>query len=308
MMHFINLPITDVFYYLSLNHEIPLQPTLPIRKIQFHSANEQATITGDIGYITVRGNHERSLENQLAKLVKSKIKYDQKPDYQQLKKKFDKIIVATGDPQTTKNLNQWQQTDVSVKIIGATIEGEFEPTTVKMWLNNNFAPQGYGYFLPIGNKLASIAIATPHDIVDWETLWDKFLAQLNFDFRIKDTFQIDHYEIGRAKTQQFDNTYIIGHAGGFIMPFLGFGQFTSIESGILVAKALVKNKNYNKLTKNLRKDYKTSYKLRKIMAKMNNSQLDKLVKTLNNNTVKRMFLQRKINVAKILGWLSSLLG
>lgn len=304
MMHFINLPITDVFYYLSLNQEIPLQPTLPIRTMKFYSANQEATITGDIGYITVRGNHERSLENQLGKLVKSEIKYDQKPDYQDLKEEFNKVVIATGDPRTTKKLDQWQQTDVSVKIIGATIEGEFEPTTVKMWLNNDFAPQGYCYLLPIGNKLASIAIATPQDTVDWEKLWNKFTGQLKFDFRIKDTFQLNHYEIGQAKTQQFDNTYLIGHAGGFIMPFLGFGQFSSIESGLLAAKAINKDQNYNQLAKNLRKDYNLSLKLRKVMAKMSNFHFDKLVKTLNNKTVQKMFLQRKINLAKILSWLS----
>jgi flavin-dependent dehydrogenase len=305
MMHFINLPITDTFYYLNLNHEIPIQATLPIRKIKFFGPSETATIIGDIGHITVRGNHERSLENQLAKLVKSKIKYNIRPNYHDLKKEFDKIIIATGDPSTTKKLKQWKKTDVSVKIIGATIEGKFEPTTVKMWLNNDFAPQGYGYFLPLGHKLASIAIATPHDIVDWNKLWNTFLAQINFEFRIKDTFQLDHYEIGQTKTQEFDNTYLIGNAGGFIMPFLGFGQFSSIESGLLVAKAINKNQNYNKLTKNLRKDYLQSYKLRQLMAKMSNTQYDKLIKALNNQTIKKMFLQRKINIAKIIAWLSS---
>ncbi|GAB6098319.1 NAD(P)/FAD-dependent oxidoreductase [Halanaerocella petrolearia] len=305
MMHLINLPITDAFYYLSLNHELPLQPTLPIRKIKFYGPTETATIVGDIGYITARGNHERSLENQLAKLVSCPIKLNTEPDYNTLKESFDKVIIATGDPATVKNLGQWQQTDISVKIIGATIEGKFEPTTVKMWLNHNFAPQGYGYLLPLGHKLASLAIATPHDIVDSDKLWTKFLSQLNFSFRIKDTFQIDKYEIGRTKTQQFNNTYIIGHAGGFIMPFLGFGQLSSIESGLLVTKSIINRIDYNKLTKSLRNDYQTSYKLRKLMASLSNTQYDKLVHKLNNRTIKKIFLQRKINLAKIIGWLSS---
>lgn len=304
MMHLINLPVTDAFYHLSLNHELPLQPTLPIRKIEFYGPTESATIVGDIGYINSRGNHERSLENQLGKLITSNINYNTEPDYNTLKNNFDKVIIATGDPATTKRLNQWHQTDVSVKIIGATIEGKFEATTVKMWLNHNFAPQGYGYMLPLGHKLASLAIATPHDIVDWKRLWQNFLNQLNFDFRIKDTFQIDKYEIGQSKTQEFNNTYIIGHAGGFVMPFLGFGQFTSIESGILVAQAINRNQNYNKLTKNFQQDYYTSLKLRKLLAKLSNPQYDKLVKGLNNRTVKKMFLQRKINLAKLVGWLS----
>ncbi|ADL13569.1 NAD(P)/FAD-dependent oxidoreductase [Acetohalobium arabaticum] len=305
MMHIINLPITDVFYYLSLNRELPLQPTLPIRKIIFYGPTNKATIVGDIGYITIRGNHERSLENQLAKLVDSPINYNNKPDYQKLKREFDEVIIATGDPRTIKKIDQWQQTDVSVKIIGATIEGKFNPTTVKMWLNHNLAPQGYAYLLPFGHKLASIAIATPHDIVDSKHLWSNFLDQLDFEFRIKDTFQVDHYEIGQTKTQQFDNTYLIGHAGGFVMPFLGFGQFSSIESGILVSQAITEGKDYNQLTDKLKKDYKVSLKLRKLFAKMSNNQYDKLVKALNNRVVKKMFLQRKINLAKIIGWLST---
>lgn len=104
MMHIINLPITDVFYYLSLNRELPLQPTLPIRKIIFYGPTNKATIVGDIGYITIRGNHERSLENQLAKLVDSPINYNNKPDYQKLKREFDEVIIATGDPRTIKRL------------------------------------------------------------------------------------------------------------------------------------------------------------------------------------------------------------
>ncbi|SJZ49777.1 Dehydrogenase (flavoprotein) [Selenihalanaerobacter shriftii] len=305
MLHLINLPITDAFYYLSLNQEIPLQPTLPIRKIKFYGPNENATIIGDIGYITIRGNHERSLENQLGKLIKSKIKHNQRPDYQSLKDNFDKVIIATGDARTTKKLDQWQHTDVSVKIIGATIEGKFEPTTVKMWLNHNLAPQGYAYLLPFGHKLASLAIATLHDTVNFKELWNNLLEELNFEFKIKDTFQIDHYEIGRPKTNEFNNTYLIGQAGGFIMPFLGFGQFSSIESGILVKKAITEDKNYDILTKNLKNDYQNSYKLRKIIGGMSNKQYDKLVKSLNNKTVKKMFLQRKINITKLIGWLSS---
>lgn len=159
--------------------------------------------------------------------------------------------------------------------------------------------------LPFGHKLASIAIATPHDIVDSKHLWSNFLDQLDFEFRIKDTFQVDHYEIGQTKTQQFDNTYLIGHAGGFVMPFLGFGQFSSIESGILVSQAITEGKDYNQLTDKLKKDYKVSLKLRKLFAKMSNNQYDKLVKALNNRVVKKMFLQRKINLAKIIGWLST---
>lgn len=169
-----------------------------------------------------------------------------------------------------------------------------------MWLNHNLAPQGYAYLLPFGHKLTSIAIPTPHDIVDWKQLWSNFLDQLDFEFRIKDTFQIDHYEIGQVKTQQFNNTYLIGHAGGSIMPFLGFGQFSSIESGILVSQAIIEGENYNKLTNRLKKDYKVSLKLRKLFAKMSNDQYDKLVRVLNNQTVKKMFLQRKINLAKII--------
>jgi flavin-dependent dehydrogenase len=304
MMHIINSPVTDVFYYLNLDCELPLQPTLPIRKIEFFGPTSKATIIGDIGYITIRGNHAYSLENQLAKLVTCDIKYKQTPHYNQLKKNFSKVIIATGDPITTKRLNQWQQTDVSVKIIGATLEGNFSPTTVKMWLNHELAPQGYGYLLPLGHKLASLAIATQHDRVDWEELWNKFLEQLDFEFRIKDTFQINHYEIGRAKTHHFNDTYIIGHAGGFIMPFLGFGQFSSIESGRLAAQAIKENKNYNKLTSSLKQDYKTSLKLRRLMARMSNSQYDKLVQALNYKTAQQLFLQRKVN---LLNWLSKLI-
>lgn len=304
-MHFINSPIKDVFYYLSLEHKLPLQPTFPISKLEFYSPQEKATIAGDIGYITIRGNYPTSLEKQLAKLINSKINYEQEPDYQKLKNEFDKVIIATGDPQITKNLKQWQKTDVSVKIIGATIKGNFEVTTVKMWLNQNFAPQGYAYLLPFEEKLASIALATPYDIVDWKELWQKFLNQLNFNFEVKDTFQIDKYEIGKSKTQAFDNTYLVGNAGGFIMPFLGFGQFSAIESSLLAVEAITQNKDYNQLTKRLRRDYQASYKLRKIIGAMSNQHYDKLVKSLNNKLVKQLFLQRKINLTKLIAWLST---
>lgn len=72
----LNRPVFDSLAYFSEQHGIFLQPTANIKELILYSEHQQAMIHGHLGFTNIRGRHENSYENQLARQVKSKIIYN----------------------------------------------------------------------------------------------------------------------------------------------------------------------------------------------------------------------------------------
>lgn len=82
---------------------------------------------------------------------------------------------------------------------------------------------------------------------------------------ITDCFTVEKYIIGLCNEPRLGNTFFTGNCFGTIMPFLGFGQFASILSGIYAAHDLSGQGSYEELTGPLRLSYRNSLVLRKFM-------------------------------------------
>ena len=87
--------------------------------------------------------------------------------------------------------------------------------------------------------------------------------------------------MGRVKSRQVGKILLTGAAGGFVEPFMGFGQIPSILSGIYAAESIITGKDYNKMTAWFNKHYDNSLILREYANTMDNDKFDKLISLLN---------------------------
>lgn len=310
ILSILNRPINDMIAHLAEQYGIFLKPTGNIKELTVYSENEMAKIQGQLGFNNIRGRDEESYEMQLAKQVKSNIIFNSKYTYEDLLREYTHIVLATGDAAYAMTIQNYRQ-DLTVTLRGAMVEGDFNRYSAATWLDNRFAPMGYGYFIPISEKEANIVIAYPdYDInkeKDIDYLWDLFYNRVCLDFkqnlRITEKFEVTRYIIGICQSPRVGNTFFVGNNFGSIMPFLGFGQTTAILTGIYAAQDLCGISTYEKLVKPLQKAYKNSIVLRRAMEKLDNSKLDFMVKNMNKKIVDRVFNTKRMDPLKYLSYL-----
>ncbi|EPY6467933.1 NAD(P)/FAD-dependent oxidoreductase [Clostridium sporogenes] len=296
MFNILNKPVKDSIHYIAENYHINLKPIDQVNKLYVHSKNELGTVDGEIGYTNIRGRHKNSYESQLEKQVKCDINFNSNYEYEDLCKEFDYVVLATGDGEYSSHLGNYR-CDLTCTIKGVTVEGKFVTSSPHVWFNYDILPMGYAWLIPFSEKEANLVIAYPdypsNIKLDINYMWEKFynLACENLDqnFNITDEFEITRYMMGICNKPKIDNTYFVGNCFGTISPGLGFGQFNSILTGIYSAYDICGVVNYEKLTKNLFKNYNHSLIFRRFMENLTDDQLDFHVKNLDNKIIDTVF-------------------
>lgn len=294
MFHILNRPVRDCLPHLREKFGIQLNPNAEVHKIMLHSKNETGSISGNIGYLNVRGRQRNSYEVQLKNQVKSSIEYNSEYEYEELCKNFDAVVLATGDAAYAAHLGNYRS-DLTCTARGATIVGNFEADTPHVWFNYDILPRGYGWVIPYSDKEANIVMLYPdypHNIkLDINEMWEQFYAQashdLNQDFHITDKFEFTRYMVGICNHAKVENTYFTGNCFGAISPGLGFGQFTSILTGVFSAYDICGIGDYKQLTKPLRTNYENSLILRKLLENFKDDDFDFVVKNLSIPLISR---------------------
>jgi flavin-dependent dehydrogenase len=301
MFHVFNSPVKDCLHYLNEEYGIALKPVAEVRKIVIHSKNETGSITGNIGYTNIRGRQSDSYEVQLSNQVKSRIEFNSKYEYEELCKNYDAVVLATGDSDYASHLGNFRN-DLSCTVHGATIEGIFETDTPHVWFDYEVLPKGYGWVIPYSDKEANIVMLYPDypsiTKMDINEMWSKYytLAEkdLNQSFRITDKFEVTRYMVGICNKPKLDNTYFVGNCFGAISPGLGFGQFTSILTGIYSALDICGLGKYEDLVKPLFANYDHSLIFRRFLENLKDTDLDLAVKNLNVKLIKQ-FIDKACN-------------
>lgn len=309
LLSVLSRPQGDMLAYLADTYDIYLHPLAHISTLEVLSEHKKASLHGQLGFSNLRGREENSFEKQLARQVKSKITYNSKRPYEKLQEEYTHVVVATGDGGYAEKLHNYD-TDLTVTLKGATVEGTFDRYTVAAWLDNRYAPKGYCYFIPLSEHEANLVIAFPDypEIreLDRQALWEAFFLRagddLGQELRITDNFEITGYKIGICKAPRIGNTFFTGNCFGAIMPFLGFGQYPAILTGIYSALDLCGRGHYQDLTQHLRKSYHNALVLRRGLEKLSNSNLDRLVASLQTSAAERLFNTR-YDFLKAASWL-----
>ena len=111
---------------------------------------------------------------------------------------------------------------------------------------------------------------------------------LDQNFKITDNFEITRYMMGICNKPKIDNTYFVGNCFGTISPGLGFGQYTSILTGIYSAYDICGLGTYEELTKPLFENYNHSLVFRRFLENLTDDEIDFQVKNLDNKVIDKL--------------------
>lgn len=303
-------PVEDCIASLSEEFGIHLKPTSPIQKMELFSENEKAVIEGHLGFTNIRGREQDSFEAQLQQQTESAIHFNSEETHEQLLRNYSHVVIATGDGDYAKQTRNFRE-DLTVSIKGATVEGSFDRYSVMAWVDYDLAPYGYCFLIPLSEKEATISIAIPDlpenadvDINDlWDFFYEKVRSQLKQELPITDQFQITRYPIGICGSGRIGNSFYVGNCFGTMMPFMGFGQYDSILSGIYAAYDLCGLGKYEELMKPLRQSYENSLVLRRLMEQLSNKGLDRIIHSLQGYWGEKLFHTKSIDPLKVASYL-----
>lgn len=291
-------PIKDVLKYMKKKYDIEIKPLNTIHTIIQKSPKKTTKIKGNLGYLVLRGRGEEDLKQQIfSKLNHTEVKFNQNIHYDKLKKQYDHIIIATGDPSMTNELGCWNEWFQGYERC-ATVLGDFDENTIIMWIDKKYCKKGYAYLAPYDSHKAFISLVVS-DVNEKEVdyYWKEFLYTENLRLTMVDEFKIPHSS-GYAYPHKIDNMYFTGNAGGATDSFLGFGQFNAITMGIMAARSIINGEDYEMLIKDIVKRNKQYYHLRKEFNDLRNRHYNHLMGLVGKPGIKHVLYHSPINVLK----------
>jgi digeranylgeranylglycerophospholipid reductase len=298
ILEILNRPYYDPIKYFRKNLHIKIKPINTLKQVIHYSPNNSLSIKGNLGHLFLRGKEKNSFKNQLyAQLKKTKVRFNEIGDYKTLSQQYDYVVVANGSYTMADELGCWENQVVGY-VKGAIVHGRFDPHTLITWLNKDYCKNGYAYLTPFNEKKASIILITT-DVNEKEIkhFWELFMYTEKIKYPIIEEYTQRH-TIGHVYPHSVDNIYLAGSAGGCIEPFLGFGQMAAMHSGVMAARAIAKNKEYEKLMKLVveRNQWMTEY--RRAYNELDNKSLDRLLTVLGMPVIRQFMYNTSINVGK----------
>lgn len=310
LMSIFTRPTHDCIATLSEKFGIYLKPLANIQKIVIFSKHKKAEVVTPLGFTNLRGRVENSFESQLVQQLQTKINYNSQKTYEQLLKEHTHVVMATGDGEYAKKIHNYRE-DLTVSIYGATIEGSFDRFTVMAWLDYDLAPFGYCFFIPFSEKEGSLSVAIPdlpeNKYLDTKVLFEQLIRKVSSDWNqtlvVSDQFQISRYPIGICHSARIGNTFFIGNCFGTMMPFMGFGQYCSLLSGVFAAYDLCGRGKYEELMEPIRASYENSLVLRRGMEQLTNDSIDIIVHGLQGYWGEKLFQTKVFDPLKVASYL-----
>lgn len=297
----ITRPASDPIKYMDRRLGIKLKPLNQFRKVVHYSPNNQVTVSGPLGYFMIRGKEENSVKNQLYSQVKSQVQFNSFVQPEDLLDEFDYIVVADGHWTTPTRYGIWQEV-MRAWVIGGIFEGDFEDDTLQMWLDNELTKGVYIYSAPYSKNKAVIA----HVVQDIEHeelngYWHRFLTSRDI---LKKYNMLEHWELphhaGTVTTNRVGKVYFAGAAGGGVEPFLGFGQFNAVVSGVKIGRSIVQGSDINLLLTDVRKKSQELNTLRPLLNAATNQDFDRLLMIMKTPGLRTMIYRTHIDIIKLL--------
>ena len=273
-------PFHDYFHYINKKYGLELKPLYQIKKIIMHSSEKSISICGKLGHSIKRGIDPFSMENQIAAAAGVDILFDRYMEISDLIKDFDKIVVATGNNVITEKLGAWSDT-FNAMARYATVLGDFDTGTVEIWFDTRYARNTFCCLIPVSSREANIVLCV-NDIPSREIdiYWNEFLKIEKIKYQVIEVRDGVH-KCGLVNPYNMGKVYFTGNAAGLTDNFVGFGMFNAIESGLLAARAIAENLDYNKLILPISKNVAAIGEFRKAIDPFDNKNYDTLLSLLN---------------------------
>ena len=285
---------------------IELEPLESIKKLIIYSKNSKAVIDNeDIGFSFIMGQEPTSVTNQLLKHIKkSNMLYEKRVTIDLLKEKYDYVIAANGsrseDYVADKYLKNWKQYLVAYTRV-AKLHGDFETNAALIWGNKEVLKKGYAFLAPFNSRTASLYVTIPY-LKGWEelnTCWKDFLQQTRIldKATLLGTYDRTHVS-ANSMSVRWENCFFVGDQGGFLEPFIGLGAATAIASGVLAAKAIIGNEDYDQLTQQYKKVILTMSEVRNFYDSIDDEMFDTIVAAEDNPLLKKLIYGTDIDWLK----------
>lgn len=297
----ITRPVADPIKYMDQILGIKLKPLNHFRKVIHYSPNNQATVSGNLGYFMVRGKEENSVKNQLYSQIKSQVHFKSFAQPEDLDKEFDYIVVADGHWSTPSRYGIWQEI-MRTWLKGGIFAGDFEDDTLKMWLDNELTKGVYIYLAPYSKNKAVIAHVVQNiEHEEINSYWQRFLESHDIlkKYDMLESWELPHHA-GFVSTHKLGKVYFVGAAGGGAEPFLGFGQFNAIVSGVMTARSIARGTDINLLLKDLTKRSHQLYTFRPLMNSATNQDFDRLLTVMKAPGLRSLVYNTNIDIIKLL--------
>lgn len=300
-------PVRDMLAYLNQKYNLYLQPVQSIYASQHFGPSRSSQHKGFLGYVITRGGHPLSLDMQLYAKLKTPVQFNTPVAVADIKAEYDYVVVATSELADIP-AEVGVRVDCYAHFYHALVKGRFEPSLVKLWLNEEYAPNGYGYLLPIDEHTATVALITPDREFSLRQGWDRFIEQVwNDALEIKELHEVIDMPLGEPDNCSYHNLLFVGLAAGAVLPAMGYGLHTSMLTGIYAADAIVKGKDYTKLLEQRHREYQWSLALRRRLESLSNEDYDRVIDWLGSPLGRYVLRPGKPNILKAGGLLFSLL-
>ncbi|WP_353894151.1 NAD(P)-binding protein [Proteinivorax hydrogeniformans] len=292
-------PVQDPVIHLKEKYGLNLRAMEEIRRVNFYTANNSATLEGKLGYIFLSGPDERAITSQLKAHIETEIQYESITNFRELARDYDHVVVATGTPEIPKLCGIWN-TDISGYVRGATVKGNFDPKTVGMWMEKAYSQSGYGYFVPWNDRKGSL-ILNMLEVGEYgaKLCWDKFIDSLGWDVEYEEFYETPH-NIGHISKHQLGNLYFVGLAGGFIDPLFAFGSIECLASGAAAAQSIIKGKDFTELTHMWLRRNQQLLMMRRYVDKFRDEDFDRAFEVVKTPGFRSLVTRTNINIIYLL--------
>ncbi|NLI12715.1 hypothetical protein [Pelotomaculum propionicicum] len=131
--------------------------------------------------------------------------------------------------------------------------------------------------------------------------WQRFLESRGIlkKYDLLETWELPH-QGGYVTTNRIGKILLAGTAGGGVEPFLGFGQFNAIYSGVMTARSIITGENINVLLKDMKKKHMELINLRYLMSKATNRDFDLLLSIMKTPGIRSLVYKTNIDIVKLI--------
>lgn len=295
--------IGDQREYLKNKFDIDLKPLTVCRTNIIKSPNQKVTIKGNLGYFVARGKGDESLENQLnQQFRKTAVQYNTPSDYKELVKKYDWVVIATGRDLEARELNVWEDLGL-VRIINGIAIGKFDPDSVSMYMNTDYAGTGFARLTPFNSVQAILSLyVIGLDNFELEVLFNDFIQSeqlCNLEVQYKSI--LPPYYNGRVNKFKTGNILLAGRSAGLAEGLIGTGSVDALISGVLAARAIADNEDYEEIIKPFQKHVDNISAFRKVVNRFDNKDFDKLISIIDTPVIKQLLYNTNINFTDLAG-------
>ncbi|TYQ17971.1 UNVERIFIED_CONTAM: flavin-dependent dehydrogenase [Acetivibrio alkalicellulosi] len=293
ILRIFNTHYNNPMKYIKRRYNLNIEPKNTISKITMKGPSREISVKGNLGYVLMRGMEQDSLENQIFSSLNIPVLFDTYGTIKDLQRNFDFIVVATGSCDGAKEMGVFNR-DFNVYSRSATILGNFNENHVKMWLNTEYAKNGFAFTMPFSKNHARLTLLVNNVTKDeLEFYWNQFLKAEHIPYNMIEVRDLEH-NLGTVYPLNKDNIYFVGDAAGLVDNFVGFGVIAGIESGFIAARSIIGNLNYTKLMKPYLDSRKKLYEFRKSFNILDNNELDRLLLLLGTPLVKQFIYNNPI--------------